>query len=74
MVATDLELVETAVAARPRVMLEPQTVDVDGFEVGVATAGRGAPLVVLHGFGVESMLYAQTLSRLTHLGFRVVAE
>ncbi len=54
-------------------MLETETVDVDGFEVGVAMAGRGAPLVLLHGFGVESMLYAQTLSRLTHLGFRVVA-
>src|SRR5947209_16974417 len=57
----------------PRVHLETQTIDVDGFEVGVACAGRGAPLVLLHGFGVESLLYAQTLARLTRLGFRVVA-
>ncbi len=64
---------EHVVSTRPRVLLETRTIDVDGFEVGVAMAGRGAPLVLLHGFGVESMLYAQALSRLTHLGFRVVA-
>jgi pimeloyl-ACP methyl ester carboxylesterase len=65
--------VEQVVTARPRVLLEPRLIEVDGFEVGVATAGRGVPLVVLHGFGVESMLYAQALGRLTRLGFRVVA-
>ncbi|HEY3832003.1 MAG TPA: alpha/beta hydrolase [Acidimicrobiia bacterium] len=64
---------EQIVATRPRVLLEQRTLDVDGFEVGVAIAGHGAPLVLLHGFGVESMLYAQTLARLTHLGFQVVA-
>ena len=65
-----MERVDTA---RLGVRLATETIEVDGFEVGVATAGRGAPLVLLHGFGVESMLYAQTLARLTRLGFRVVA-
>ncbi|HEY1737100.1 MAG TPA: alpha/beta hydrolase [Acidimicrobiia bacterium] len=64
---------EQVVETRPRVRLEQRTLEVDGFEVGVAMAGHGAPLVLLHGFGVESMLYAQTLARLTHLGFRVIA-
>jgi pimeloyl-ACP methyl ester carboxylesterase len=45
----------------------------DGHRVGVATAGDGVPLVVVHGFGVESLLYAQPLARLVALGFRVVA-
>jgi len=45
----------------------------DGHRVGVAVAGRGVPLVVAHGFGVESLLYAQPLARLAALGFRVVA-
>jgi len=54
---------EPDVGAAPRAMLQTQTIDVDGAKVGVAMAGRGATLVLLHGFGVESMLYAQTLSR-----------
>jgi pimeloyl-ACP methyl ester carboxylesterase len=41
--------------------------------VGVAVAGRGVPLVVVHGFGAEGVLYAQTLSRLVGLGFMVIA-
>ncbi|MCZ7526883.1 MAG: alpha/beta hydrolase [Acidimicrobiia bacterium] len=45
----------------------------DGHRVGVAVAGRGVPLVVVHGFGVEGLLYAQPLGRLAALGFRVVA-
>jgi pimeloyl-ACP methyl ester carboxylesterase len=45
----------------------------DGHKVGVAVAGTGVPLVVVHGFSAEGFLYAQTLSRLVSLGFRVIA-
>lgn len=45
----------------------------DGHEVGVAICGRGVPLVVVHGFSAEGILYAQTLSRLVDLGFKVIA-
>lgn len=45
----------------------------DGHRVGVAVAGRGVPFVVVHGFGVESLLYAQPLARLAALGFQVIA-
>jgi pimeloyl-ACP methyl ester carboxylesterase len=45
----------------------------DGHEVGVAVCGRGVPLVVVHGFSAEGILYAQTLSRLVDLGFKVIA-
>ena len=41
--------------------------------VGVAVAGRGVPLVVVHGFSAEGFLYAQTLSRLVSMGFKVIA-
>ncbi|MFL6204162.1 MAG: alpha/beta fold hydrolase [Acidimicrobiales bacterium] len=45
----------------------------DGHTVGVAICGRGIPLVVVHGFSAEGILYAQTLSRLVDLGFKVIA-
>ncbi len=45
----------------------------DGHRVGVTVAGRGIPLVVVHGFSAEGFLYAQSLSRLVSMGFRVVA-
>lgn len=45
----------------------------DGHQVGVAVAGRGVPLVVVHGFSTEGFLYAQSLSRLVRMGFRVIA-
>ena len=45
----------------------------DGHRVQVAVAGRGVPLVVVHGFTAEGFLYAQTLSRLVSSGFKVVA-
>lgn len=45
----------------------------NGHEVGVAICGRGVPLVVVHGFSAEGILYAQTLSRIVDLGFKVVA-
>lgn len=45
----------------------------DGHRVGVAVAGTGVPLVVVHGYTAEGFLYAQSLSRLVASGFRVVA-
>ena len=35
-------------------------------------AGRGVPLVVVHGFAAEGLIYAQTLSRLVSMGFKVI--
>lgn len=83
------ELHHLAVATEPLIGpgLEPdETVDVtlprlsrhlvtlpDGHQVGVAVCGRGVPLVVIHGFSAEGILYAQTLSRLVDLGFKVIA-
>jgi pimeloyl-ACP methyl ester carboxylesterase len=45
----------------------------DGHEVQALVAGRGMPLVVVHGFATEGFLYAQSLSRLVSLGFKVIA-
>lgn len=45
----------------------------DGHEVTLAVAGHGMPFVVVHGFMAEGFLYAQTLSRLVALGYKVVA-
>jgi pimeloyl-ACP methyl ester carboxylesterase len=45
----------------------------DGHEVSVAVCGRGVPLVLVHGFSAEGMLYAQSLWRLVDMGFKVVA-
>jgi pimeloyl-ACP methyl ester carboxylesterase len=45
----------------------------DGHEVGVSVTGQGIPLVVVHGFSAEGILYAQTLSRLVAMGYRVIA-
>jgi len=56
----------------PRLARHLLTLD-DGHQVGVAVCGRGVPLVVVHGFSAEGILYAQTLSRLVDLGFKVVA-
>jgi pimeloyl-ACP methyl ester carboxylesterase len=41
--------------------------------VAVAVCGHGVPLVAVHGFSAEGILYAQTLSRLVSMGFKVVA-
>jgi pimeloyl-ACP methyl ester carboxylesterase len=40
--------------------------------VRASVAGRGVPLVVVHGFAAEGLIYAQTLSRLVSMGFKVV--
>src|SRR5258708_13210090 len=53
--------------ARQRIRLD------DGHLVGVAIAGRGMPLVVLHGFSAGGVLYAQTLWRPVPRGFFVVS-
>lgn len=54
--------------------LERHTISLaDGHEVGVAVCGRGVPIVLIHGFTAEGMLYAQTLSRIVTAGFKVVA-
>lgn len=45
----------------------------DGHRVGVSVCGRGIPIVLVHGFTAEGMLYAQTLSRIVTAGFKVVA-
>ncbi|MGH8993852.1 MAG: alpha/beta fold hydrolase [Acidimicrobiia bacterium] len=45
----------------------------DGHVVSAMVAGRGVPLVVVHGFSAEGLLYAQSLSRLVSMGFKVVA-
>src|SRR5262245_6821854 len=45
----------------------------DEHHVGVAVCGRGLPIVLVHGFTAEGILYAQTLSRLVGMGFKVIA-
>ncbi len=45
----------------------------DGHQVGGSVSGVGGPLVLVHGFTAEGFLYAQTLSRLVSMGFKVVA-
>jgi len=63
---------EESHATLPRLSRHLLTLD-DGHQVGVAVCGQGVPLVVVHGFSAEGILYAQTLSRLVDLGFRVIA-
>jgi pimeloyl-ACP methyl ester carboxylesterase len=45
----------------------------DDHRVGVAVSGQGLPVVLVHGFTAEGILYAQTLSRLVRMGFKVIA-
>jgi pimeloyl-ACP methyl ester carboxylesterase len=56
----------------PRLARRTITLD-DGHQVAVAVCGRGIPLVLVHGFTAEGMLYAQSLWRLVDMGFKVVA-
>jgi pimeloyl-ACP methyl ester carboxylesterase len=67
-----LEPDEEAELTLPRLTRHQLTLS-DGHTVGVAICGRGVPLVVVHGFSAEGILYAQTLSRLVDLGFKVIA-
>ena len=62
-----LRSVPTVRLSRHRIQLS------DGHSVQALVAGRGVPLVVVHGFAAEGLLYAQSLSRLVSLGFKVVA-
>jgi pimeloyl-ACP methyl ester carboxylesterase len=64
---------ETAqLVAVPRLARHEIVLD-DDHRVGVAVCGRGLPIVLVHGFTAEGILYAQTLSRLVAMGFKVVA-
>ncbi len=65
----------TAVESRrPAPRLARSTITLpDGHQVGLAVTGQGIPLVAVHGFSAEGILYAQTLSRLVNMGYRVVA-
>jgi pimeloyl-ACP methyl ester carboxylesterase len=56
----------------PRLARHQLTLD-DGHDVGVAVCGQGIPVVLVHGFTAEGILYAQTLARLVKMGFKVVA-
>ncbi len=63
---------ERGLVAAPRLARHVFTLS-DGHKVGVAVSGRGVPLVLVHGFTAEGFLYAQTLSRLVSMGFKVIA-
>jgi pimeloyl-ACP methyl ester carboxylesterase len=63
-----------ALRSVPTVRLSKHRIQLsDGHSVQALVAGRGVPLVVVHGFAAEGLLYAQSLSRLVGLGFKVVA-
>jgi pimeloyl-ACP methyl ester carboxylesterase len=72
LIGPGLEADEVVDVTLPRLARHTVTLR-DGHEVSVAVCGRGVPLVVVHGFTAEGMLYAQTLSRLVDLGFKVIA-
>jgi pimeloyl-ACP methyl ester carboxylesterase len=63
---------EEVEVALPKLARHDITLD-DGHLVRVAVCGRGVPLVVVHGFTAEGILYAQSLSRIVDLGFKVIA-
>ena len=71
-VETPTEEMADASGATPRLARHRITLS-DGHEVGISVSGRGVPLVVVHGFTAEGLLYAQTLSRLVSMGFKVIA-
>jgi pimeloyl-ACP methyl ester carboxylesterase len=61
------QLVAVPRLARHEIVLDDQ------HRVGVAVCGKGLPVVLVHGFTAEGILYAQTLSRLVAMGFKVIA-
>ena len=69
---TDEVASDVAAVAAPRLARHQITL-ADGHMVGITVAGAGIPLVVVHGFSAEGFLYAQTLSRLVSMGFKVIA-
>ena len=48
-------------------------VDVDGATVRLMEAGRGDPLLFLHGWGLTPRAYADGITRLTAAGVQVIA-
>ncbi|HRW38124.1 MAG TPA: alpha/beta hydrolase [Aquihabitans sp.] len=63
---------EAIAAQLPR--LARHTIELaDGHRVGVAVCGRGLPIVMVHGYTAEGMLYAQCLSRIVAAGYKVIA-
>src|ERR671915_598731 len=58
------QLVAVPRLARHEIVLD------DEHRVGVAVCGQGLPVVLVHGFTAEGILYAQTLSRLVAMGFK----
>src|SRR5688572_23379739 len=70
--AANLSVTVTDRSPSPRLARHRITVG-DGHQVGVAVCGSGLPVVLVHGFTAEGILYAQTLSRLVGMGFKVVA-
>jgi pimeloyl-ACP methyl ester carboxylesterase len=71
--ATEVEAQRSgATVTEPRLARHAIRLD-DGHRVQVSVAGRGVPLVVVHGFTAEGFLYAQSLARLVASGFKVVA-
>lgn len=64
--------VSTGEVAAPRLARHVFTLS-DGHQIGVSVSGVGVPLVLVHGFTAEGFLYAQTLSRLVSMGFKVIA-
>lgn len=69
---TTPEIAEVELPPRPRLVRHRIELS-DGHQVGLSVSGRGIPLVVVHGFSAEGFLYAQTLSRLVGMGYRVIA-
>lgn len=63
---------DTVAGTLPRLARHQITL-ADGHKVGVSVCGRGMPIVLIHGFTAEGMLYAQCLSRIVAAGFKVVA-
>jgi pimeloyl-ACP methyl ester carboxylesterase len=61
------QLVAVPRLARHEIVLD------DEHRVGVSVCGQGVPVVLVHGFTAEGILYAQTLSRLVQMGFKVIA-
>src|SRR5262245_15759695 len=73
LVAPDADAPDTGqLVAVPRLARHEIVLD-DEHRVGVAVCGKGLPIVLVHGFTAEGILYAQTLSRLVAMGFKVIA-
>ena len=65
-------VIEGSRVAVPRLVRHRLTL-ADGHQVGVAVCGEGMPVVLVHGFSGEGILYAQTLARLVRMGLKVIA-